>query len=57
MTTYHVAVINGKKYVQWSAVFEGAIGDGLTPLPEGEPFMGVPWEELTEGKVIQDKGE
>ena len=60
MTTLHVLVDEfGRKYVQWRWVneVEGTVGDGLQELPTGEPFMGIPWKDLTQGRMIEVEDE
>ena len=54
MTTLFVMEIDGKKFVWWAPriASEGPVGDGAMELPKGEPFQGIPWDELTQGMTI-----
>ena len=46
---------DGRKFVWWAPRIEseGTIGDAVMELPKGAPFEGVPWDELTQGMVIE----
>ena len=50
---FNIIEIDSKLYATWVAKTEDIIGDAIMLLPEGSPFMGVPWEELKPGKVIE----
>ena len=60
MTTLYVFVDeSGRKYVQWRFVDEAedTVGDGMQELPQGKPFMGIAWKDLTQGRMIEVEDE